>query len=105
MKKLFHHTAFILGFWSGIGSFFLLNCLSLVNSYNEYQKAAISAGAYYIGFPFKASLTFIGNPSGNEILWLGLAGDILIALICSFAIGLAFKFIWSKITSRHSSLS
>jgi hypothetical protein len=104
MKKLFHNKAFILGFWGGIGLFSLLNCLSLIVSYNEYQKRAISAGAYYIGFPFKANLTYIGNPSVTEILWVGVVADILIALICSFAMGLVFKFVLLKIASRPSFL-
>ena len=99
MKNLFQNTAFILGFWGGISLFVFLNYISYMASYSKYDKGrmVMSGGGYYIGFPFKAHYTYIGYPSGTEILWIGLVADILITLTCCFVIGLILKSVWARI--------
>ena len=54
IKNLTRNTAFILGFWGGLGLFTFLNYLSYMISYREYDKGRmiIFGGGYHIGFPY-----------------------------------------------------
>ena len=55
------------------------------------------------GFPFR-SLETGGQAFDSRIIWLGLIGNILIATLCSFLVGSAFKFLWVKLVPQNASL-
>jgi len=96
MSKLFPETAFNLGFVIGILLFFAFNYYSLSANYSGRID-----GFGESGFPFSwmDSGWFL-----QRILWIGLIANILVAATFSFIVGLIFKSIWSKISSRRSSL-
>jgi hypothetical protein len=98
MNKIFKYKAFVVGFLISFVSFFLMT--DLIDK--KGRSICFDCGEKF-GFPFYA-LEMGGQAFDKHYLWLGLIGNILVALIFSFAVGLIFKFTWSKISSRHSSL-
>ncbi len=96
MKKLFQNTPFIIGFWSMIIIFLVLNIIP--SETNKFSNIIIDRG-----FPFLMYREGISSNYSTYVFWSGLIADIVIALVCSLAAGLSFKLIWSKITSRHLS--
>jgi hypothetical protein len=104
MKKSFYNSASILGFCGCFCLFVFLNYQNYLTSYNEWEKEpGYIVGRYEFGYPFDAYYKIIGS-SEVGILWNGLLANVLVALICSFVVGLIFKLIWAKITSRFYSL-
>jgi hypothetical protein len=96
-------------------SFYLGFALSLfvlvVKNYLNYhaERGSIIGKPYSFGFPFDlyrengySYELYLRNgfTDSSQILWLGLAGDILFALFFSFFVGLAFKFVWLEIKAR-----
>jgi len=102
IKNLFQETSFNLGLSAGVMLFIFLNYLSYVISYQKYLTTSrtFSAGAYFIGFPFDAHSTSIGNPISSEVLLLGFTADLLVAVACSFVIGWIVRSFWAKIADR-----
>jgi hypothetical protein len=96
MRKLISNTAFKVGFVAAILIFIFLNYLSFVS--NECSEWIDDCG-WSFGFPFNLYMEG-GFISFKEILWLGLIADIFIAITFSFALGLVFRFVWSKIAPR-----
>ena len=95
MKNLFQNTGFIIGFWGGVIIFFILNII-LSSTTNKFSNITTD-----FGFPFLAYRTNLSSNYSTYVFWSGLIADIVIALFSSFAIGLGFKSIWSKIASRR----
>lgn len=56
-----------------------------------------------IGFPFSMYYGMYDLFHG-DLNFRGIVGNILIAIIFSIAVGLIFKFSWSKISSRRVTL-
>jgi small basic protein len=96
MKKLFQNTAFIIGFWSVIIILLVLNIIP--SETNKFSNIIIDRG-----FPFLMYREGISSNYSTYVFWSGLVANIVIALVCSFAVGLSFKLIWSRITSRQLS--
>jgi hypothetical protein len=98
MKRLFKDNTFNIGFWCGLIIFAASNFLSFVSAVHRYDTRLIklSTGGYEWGFPFTMFKIFIGYPGGEEFYWLSVIANISTALVCSFLIGLAFRFVWSK---------
>ena len=96
MSRLFLETAFNLGFVIGILLFIAFNFYSLNANYGGYID-----GFGESGFPFSwmDSGWFL-----QRILWVGLIADVLVATAFSFIVGLIFKNVWSRISSRRSPL-
>ena len=105
MSKLFQNNAFSLGFTVGFILIILINFVNSIISYQNFLQSKFSAGGYIIGFPFTFYKVEIGFLNYFYFIWFGLFADILIALIFSFLLGLTFKFVWSKISSRRTKLS
>jgi hypothetical protein len=108
MKKLFQNTAFNIGLWNSLILFGALNFLSYVSAIHEFNvrqtsEVRFSASSYRFGFPFPIYKASFGNPNAEYFYWFGIVVNTLIALICSFVIGLIFKSAWSKI--KNSPLS
>ena len=104
VSKLFKNSGFTLGFSIGICLFAFLNYLSYIISYSKFTnpgKIRFSGGSYTAGFPFPFYQAIIGLPNSFYFDWIGLIVDILIAVAFSFILGLIFKFVWSKISSRR----
>lgn len=107
MKDLIKDKAFRFGFAITTCLFIGLNIfiyLYLLNKYNTHiNESATSTMTfsmmYYVGLPFP---NFIWtNYSNNYIIWQGIVGNIISMIIFSFLIGLIFKFVWSKFTSKQ----
>jgi hypothetical protein len=93
MNKLFQNTAGIVGFWSSIIIFLILNFIP--STTNEFSNITTD-----IGFPLLAYRTNISSNYSTYVFWYGLIADIVIALIGSLTIGKGIESVWSKITSR-----
>ncbi len=107
MNNLSESRAFNLGLWCGIVLFVVLNVLNYSNS----RDCSLNSQIYFLsgddcisGFPLFMYNRGLASPNGSYIIWVGLIGNILIALVFSFVLGLIFKFIWSKIATRRSPL-
>lgn len=85
------NTAFDLGFWIGILLFIGVN----VYGFNE-NPARLDDISF--GIPFSIQ---DGGYLFEDVIWLGLFGDILFAIFFSLILGLVFKFVWSKIFPPH----
>lgn len=97
MKNLIKNKAFDIGFIIGMFLFILINLW--VEKIRRGTGICFDCVEEY-GFPF-FYLETGGNPSFMKILWIGLIGDIFIAIFFSFIIGLIFKFLWSKPSSKQ----
>ena len=110
----FQDTWFKLGFGSGISVFIVLNYFSYLVSYAEFSRSNPNlesngtlswCGTGFVhGFPFDAISTYYGYPSGQDVLILGAAADLLVALFTSFLLGLIFRKIYSLRTDRKKFL-
>lgn len=105
MNKIFRNKAFIIGFANGIGFFLCINLF--IFFYSQCHHCLTVAG-----FPIIFWEKFVGgfygsldNPADDNFyehfFAYKLFADILIAVFSSFVVGLIFKFINSKIVSRH----
>lgn len=94
MSKLIKDKVFLLGFFSKIFLFLSLKYLNFTR-----EKFTCDDCRYQYGFPF-----YLYEEGGfvtvERFIWSGLFFDIVIALICSFLIGLIFKFVWAKISAN-----
>lgn len=98
----------------GVGSGIILSLLAQVVSFIGYvvsiKKFRNPPGMsidmiWHYGFPFPIYFGADYYPVNvNQFSLGGIIANILIALIFSFAIGLVFKFVWSKFASRRSTL-
>ncbi|HEX8369634.1 MAG TPA: hypothetical protein VF604_13905 [Pyrinomonadaceae bacterium] len=93
-------TGIILSLFAQLFSF--LNYLfSLINS--ENHPGVVVHGFWGIGFPFSMYYGMYDIFHG-DLNFTGLVGNIAVAIIFSFILGLIFKFVWSKSASRHLNL-
>ena len=104
MKKLIQSKMFIFGFVLGVLALTAINYQSYLSN-----RGSILGKPYSFGYPFDLYVEkgysyelYLKNgfTNSSEILYLGLIVDIFFALFCSFFVGLAFKFVWSKISAR-----
>ena len=95
MKSLFQDTAFIIGFWSSIIIFLILNFM-LCSMTNQFSNITTD-----FGVPFLAYRTNISSNYSTYVFWSGLIADVVIAFLSSFGIGLGFKSACSEISSRR----
>lgn len=96
MSKLFQNRPFNIGFLFGLVLLALINYFSYLN----LDSPKTSHSLHSFGFPF-AVYEYGGFITIEQILWFGLIADILIAIIFSFAIGLIFKFVWERFTTKR----
>ena len=98
----FFNKAFKLGF---AGTIFLLSGLNLTLwlFFPKFQSIGFPFIFYYWFYKPCVSGRFIISHCENvgEFLWVNLVADVLIAVGCSFIIGLIFKFVWSKISKQN----
>ncbi len=99
MRKLIVTKSFILGFISGCILFLCLNYYTVMQAFDDMCFHCMRR----FGFPFFFMETG-GAVTHTNIFWFSLLADVLIALAFSGMIGLIFKFIWSKFTSKHLAL-
>ena len=100
-------TAFKISFLTGICLFALLNafgyqaCHSLQLTHELDCQTLIFFDAY--GIPFAFYLVATGPPrvGSADVFWVEAVADVLIALICSVLIGLAFTSVYSKIKTHR----
>lgn len=92
MKKTFQNISFNVSFWCSIIIFVFLNILP----HRTYDFAITITDR---GFPFSLFREAISGSSINYIIWSGLIANFVIALICSFVIGLTVSYFWSKFFS------
>ena len=98
MSKLFPNKAFKLGVFGGIIIYIG------IYAFNYKPKNELCFDCYETtGFPF------VSYESGtilhlDQILWLGLIGNYLVAILFIFVSGILCSFIWSKISSRRIEL-
>jgi hypothetical protein len=105
MKTSFYDKTFILGFVSCFYLFVFLNYQNYVILYDRWEKEpGYIVGWYEFGFPFNAHCKYISQPLEVNILWAGFLANVLVALICSFAVGSFCKFISTKIITHSNSL-
>lgn len=103
MSKLFKERAFRYGFLLGFILFLIIHVYNFweIMTIVEPVSSQISIGLiYYFGFPFPIFEWNHYSPIARQFYFLGLAVNMLIALIFSIVLGLIFKFIWSKISAR-----
>ena len=112
MNKLNQGKAFNSGFLLGFILFLITNLISFLVYRIEVgesvarnlssSKISIDTISYF-GFPFPI---FYGKSyySLNQFNLAALVVNILAAIFFSFVVGLTFKFIWSKISSRRVKL-
>lgn len=90
MSKFFRSRIFIFGFFVGFIIFFL------ITDYVDKKDRGICFDCEEkFGFPFYFLETG-GQAFSERYILSGLIGNILFALICSFILGLIFKFVWQK---------
>ena len=101
MKKLLQDKALVCGFLVGFSMCVIINLYTIIifGNLGTVKDNGFGFGIYTMGFPFYW-YEYITNLGTGWILYLGIVADILFALIFSFAIGLIFKFVWSKISAR-----
>jgi hypothetical protein len=102
MRRLILNYAFNLGFLTGILLFIAINLYADRPLANKATRLCFHCLNEW-GFPFRY-FEAGGNPGIERYFWLGLVGDIFVALIFSFLVGLVFKFVWSKLASRRINL-
>src|SRR5689334_3303446 len=96
MSEFLRNRTFNLGFLTGLIAICLLNYFSYLQ--NRVGVRCADCG-WRFGFPFDLYQKG-GFISFEEILWLGLIGNILTGFIFSFSIGLIFKFVRGKFTAK-----
>ena len=94
MKKLIKSKVFISAFLTSMLLFFFV----MTPYINEMKRGSLSFTYEEYGFPFAH---YSSHCFGTQVLWLGFAGNIIVAVIFSVIAGIGFKFIWSKISSRR----
>lgn len=96
MSNLFQSRPFNVGILCG------LVLLAAVNYYSYLisGKSQTSHSVQKFGFPFTV-YEYGGSVTFERILWFGLIADILIAVIFSLIVGLIFKLIGVKFTTRE----
>jgi len=91
MKSLIINKIFGIGFLIGVAIVFLLNI------YLPIQKLNFADLLSYYGFPFSFYRVGYGEGEGleqiKEILWFGLVGDLLFALLISSLAGISLRFL------------
>jgi len=96
---------FKLGFFIGILSVILsVICANIYTALPD-KKGGMCFDCYETyGFPFALyeSGTILHL---DEFIWAGVVADISIAIVFSLMLGLIFKYVWSKISSRPVSLN
>ena len=104
MYKLLRYKSFYLGFLSNLFVLFVVNYLNY-----HRKRGSILGEPYIFGFPFDlykedgySYELYLQNgfTDSSQILWFGLIADILIALVGSFIIGVAFKLVWLETKLR-----
>lgn len=99
MSRFFQNIVFILGLLCGT----ILYLWMTITIDRRIRGLPCFDCQWKTGFPFayhqESSLV---NSAGY--LWFGVIADTLIAIIFSFVIGLIFRFVWSKISSRRIEL-
>lgn len=95
MKKLIKQMAFIKAF---LTAYFLLSGVFAVMTISifDLRKSGFTLGVMEYGFPFTYYTT---HCFGANYSWSGLAGNILVAGIFSFGIGLAVSYFRLKFSS------
>ncbi len=105
MSKIYNN-AFKVGFLCNILLFVVLNTVSRNVSYNEYINSGTYQshfGEYSWGFPFEMYRYYPGY-FVDGFTPKGVILNTFVIGFCGFVVGLLFKFIWSKLSSRHSPL-
>jgi len=103
MSKLYN-KAFKVGVYVNILIFVILNIISFIIAHNEYmnRETNFAHDGYSWGFPFELYRYFIGHPSDVGFSLEGTFLNTLFIAICSFAVGLFFRFLDRK--DRHSTM-
>ena len=91
MKNLIRHKVFIVSFLMAYFLFFVVTVFAL-----DLKKQGVGVGHLEYGFPFTY---YYSHCFGGYYLWLGLIGNILVAGIFSFVIGLVSTHFWLKFSS------
>jgi len=86
MKNILQSKIFIGAFLLTYFSFFVVTILVL-----DIKSEGVVAGWWYYGFPF--TYYFSTCWSGGYV-WSGLLGNIFVALILSFAVGIISVHVW-----------
>lgn len=92
MKLLIQHIGFRIGFAASILLFILLQ---YVNYFHNRPSIRCMDCGWQFGFPFRF-YEYGGFVSYEEVLWLGLFGDIAFALVVAFLSGVLIKFLWNR---------
>jgi hypothetical protein len=110
MSKCLGDKSFKCGVVLGISLFLLAQIASFIVYVVSIETFKNPPGMnidkiWHYGFPFPI---YFGADyysfNANQFILGGIIVNILIALIFSFAIGLVFKLIWSKLASRRLNL-
>jgi hypothetical protein len=96
VKNLVQNKGFNLGFTLG---FFVCIFFNYFSYLHNVCSDGIDDCGWSFGFPVHLYMEG-GFISSKKIIWLGMFTDILFALTFSLLVGLVFKFVSSKITSR-----
>ena len=91
MKKLIKSKVFIGAFLTAYISFFIVTISVL-----DLKTSGIGVGSMDYGFPF---VYYSSHCFGGNYSWIGLAGNIFVATILSFIIGLVAAQLWFKFSS------
>lgn len=97
MKELIRNKSFVLGFIFG------LIIIGLLNKFTADFSQVVTWHCYreLYGFPFLQYERCDGDITYTHLYWLGVIGNILFAITFSFILGLIFKSIWSKFSSKN----
>lgn len=88
MKSLIGNKFFVFGFMCGLLMFGLLTKFTA-----DFQITEDGTYRQLYGFPFLQYERYKGFISTRQIYWSGMFGNLLIALIGSFCIGIFFRFV------------
>jgi hypothetical protein len=107
LNKSFLINPFRLGFLSGVVIFIVIhlyNFLVVINGESYVSSKGVSMHiSYRFGLPF-AIYEWSGYSTKSTFYLTGLLGDVFTVVVFSFLLGLIFKSIWSKISSRRVKL-
>ena len=100
MNKLLENRAFKLGFLVGILFFVFANVYASLPE----REISICFDCYVTyGFPFamyeSGSILHL-----KEFIWVGVVANVSATIFFSIILGLIFKYVWSKISSRRVNL-
>lgn len=102
LYKFFKNTAFNIGFVLGIVMFLFLQYYDhLRNVWWEEKLYQLSKEGLSIDIIWSWGLPFPMYYWG-QIFLIGIIGNIVVAIIFSFILGLIFKFVWSKIAAQSN---